>query len=45
MNENLTESDLPAVRKIFAKINAENAKPGDKIQAADGNWLTKKDAS
>lgn len=45
MNENLTESDLPEVRKIFAKINAETARPGDKIQDADGNWLTKKEAS
>jgi len=45
MNENLTEADLPEVRKIFAKINAENARPGDKIQDADGNWQTKKEAS
>lgn len=43
MNENLSESDLPEVRKIFAKINADNSKPGDKIQDADGNWGTKKE--
>ncbi|MBC2716233.1 MAG: YdbL family protein [Desulfobacteraceae bacterium] len=45
MNEDLSESDLTEVRKIFAKINAENANPGDKIQDAEGNWLTKKEAS
>jgi hypothetical protein len=43
MNEDLSEADLPEVRKIFAKINRENANPGDKIQNTDGNWLTKKD--
>jgi hypothetical protein len=43
MNEDLNESDLPAVRKIFAKLNAENANIGDKIQDADGNWLIKKE--
>lgn len=43
MNENLSESDLPEVRKIFAKINAENARPGDKIQDAEGNWQIKKE--
>ncbi len=45
MNENLTESDLPEVRKIFAKINMEKTRPGDKIQDTEGNWLIKKDAS
>jgi len=43
MNEDLDEADLPEVRKIFAKLNAENANPGDKIQDTDGNWLIKKD--
>ena len=45
MNENLDESDLGEVKKIFAKINAEKSGPGDKIQDADGNWLIKKEAS
>ncbi len=44
MNEDLSEADLPEVKKIFAKINAEKAVPGDKIQDANGSWLTKKDA-
>lgn len=43
MNENLTESDLPEVRKIFGKINAENAAPGDKIQSLDGSWQKKRE--
>ena len=42
MNENLTESDLFEIRHIFAKINAENAAPGDKIQSLDGNWQIKR---
>ncbi|MEA2059811.1 MAG: DUF1318 domain-containing protein [Thermodesulfobacteriota bacterium] len=44
MNEDLTESDLPQVKKIFAGINADKADPGVKIQDAEGNWVTKKDA-
>lgn len=41
MNEDLSETDLPEVKRIFAKINAEKAVPGDKIQDPDGNWLRK----
>lgn len=40
-NETLTDEDLPKVKGIFAKLNAENAKPGDKIQLADGTWRLK----
>ncbi len=40
-NENFTEGDLPAVRSVFAKLNAENAKSGDKVQAEDGTWKVK----
>lgn len=43
MNENLTEADMPEIRKIFARLNAENAKPGVKIQSPDGTWLVKKE--
>ncbi len=35
--------NMMEVRKIFAKINAENANPGDKLQDTDGNWLTKEE--
>jgi len=43
MNEDLDESDLPDVKKIFAKLNAENSAPGEKIQDMDGNWQIKKE--
>ena len=41
LNENFTEADLPAVRSVFAKLNAENTKPGEKYQAEDGTWKVK----
>ena len=41
LNENFTEGDLPAVRSVFAKLNAENARSGDKYQAEDGTWKVK----
>ena len=41
LNENFTEVDLPVVRSVFAKLNAENAKSGDKYQAEDGTWKVK----
>ncbi len=40
-NENLTEADLPEIRKIFGKLNAESASKGEKIQLADGTWTVK----
>ena len=41
MNENFTESDLPQIRQVFAKLNRENARPGDKIQTESGQWTAK----
>jgi len=41
LNENFTEGDLPAVRSVFAKLNAENARSGEKYQAEDGTWKVK----
>jgi len=41
LNDNLSESDLPNIRQIFSKLNSENAKPGEKIQTQDGQWITK----
>jgi len=41
LNENFTEGDLPAVRSVFAKLNAQNAASGEKIQAEDGTWKVK----
>ncbi|HIJ36724.1 MAG TPA: DUF1318 domain-containing protein [Deltaproteobacteria bacterium] len=40
-NENLTKEDLPEIRKVFGKLNRENALPGDKIQNEDGSWTIK----
>lgn len=42
MNENFTEDDLPQVQRIFGKLNAENALPGERIQEEDGSWTVKK---
>ncbi len=43
MNENLDEDDLPNVRKIFARIHRDSARPGDKIQDETGTWVTKQE--
>jgi hypothetical protein len=40
-NENLTEAQLPEVRRIFGSLNAENALPGEKIQGPSGSWQVK----
>jgi hypothetical protein len=37
-NENFTAKDLPAIRKVFAKINRQNSAPGTRVQAEDGSW-------
>ncbi len=39
-NENFTVKDLPAIRKVFARINRQNSAPGSKVQEADGRWQT-----
>lgn len=41
MNENLRETDLPEIRRIFGKLNAENALHGEKIQTENGAWIIK----
>jgi uncharacterized protein YdbL (DUF1318 family) len=41
LNENFTEADLPKVRRVFGKLNAENARPGEKYQTEDGTWKVK----
>lgn len=43
MNENLSEKDMPEIEKIFGKLNAENALPGEKFQLPEGAWKTKQD--
>ena len=42
LNEDFSEGDLPRVREVFGRLNAENALPGDRIQAADGSWAVKR---
>ncbi len=42
ISENLNENDLPDVQKIFASLNRDNAKKGEKIQLEDGIWDVKK---
>jgi len=37
----LTDRDLPQVRRIFARLNREKALPGEKIQDEDGKWGVK----
>ena len=39
-NENFTIKDLPAIRKVFARINRQNSATGSKVQDADGRWRT-----
>ena len=40
-NELLSKEDLPEVRAIFAKIEAEKALIGDMVQNVDGSWMVK----
>ena len=40
VNENFTAKDLPAIRKVFARINRQNSAPGTRVQEADGRWQT-----
>ena len=40
-NEELSESDLPQVRKIFAALNRDTARPGSLIQRESGEWMKK----
>ena len=42
LNEGFTKTDLPKIRRVFGKLNAENALSGEKIQTDDGTWIKKK---
>lgn len=37
-NESLTDADLDRVRRVFGRLNAENALPGEQVQTPDGTW-------
>jgi hypothetical protein len=41
LDETLTPADLPAVRRVFGKLNADSARPGERIQRPDGSWAVK----
>lgn len=40
-SEQFTEHDLPQVQQIFAALNRDNAKAGERIQLDDGLWERK----
>ena len=42
LNESFSEGDLPRVREVFGRLNAENALAGERVQAADGSWTVKR---
>jgi len=41
VNEHLTDQNLGEVEKVFARLNRDNAKPGEMIQLEDGTWVKK----
>lgn len=41
LNPDLSAENLPEIRRIFARRNAETALPGERIQSPDGTWATK----
>lgn len=41
MNPNLSGKDLPVVRRMLYRLNAESSAPGTRIQAETGEWIAK----
>ena len=41
-NAALTQTDLPKVRGVFAKLNEDTSRTGDRLQNPDGSWTVKK---
>lgn len=41
-NAALTQADLPKVRAVFAKLAADTARPGERLQNPDGTWTVKR---
>ncbi|MGA1867656.1 MAG: DUF1318 domain-containing protein [bacterium] len=42
LNENFSEeADMLRIRRVFGKLNADNALPGEMIQTEDGAWILK----
>jgi uncharacterized protein YdbL (DUF1318 family) len=40
-NENLSAKDLPEVKKTYAKLQRDTARPGQWVQDEGGNWVKK----
>ncbi len=41
VNENFSEKDISKIEKTFARLNRDNAKPGEWIQGENGKWKKK----
>jgi uncharacterized protein YdbL (DUF1318 family) len=41
LNPDLTAADLPEVRRVFGRLNTDNAPSGVKVQHPDGSWEVK----
>lgn len=41
LNEGFTAADLPRIQSVMGKLNADNAQPGERVQAPDGSWTVK----
>lgn len=40
-NETLTRQDMPKIRRTFAALNRDRARPGDFVQLEEGTWIQK----
>lgn len=40
-NEKLTQQDMPKIRRTFAALNRDRARPGDFVQLEEGPWIQK----
>jgi len=38
LSPELSERDLPQVQHVFYRLNAQTARPGDRVQGEDGAW-------
>jgi len=40
-SEDLSDKDMPRIRKMFASLNRDKARVGDMIQLENGKWVKK----
>jgi len=40
-SDRFTSADLPAIRRVFAKMNREKSPQGTRVQTDDGRWTTR----